>query len=85
MGDFRASVKISWSCCGVEDSCDMWINYDRNNHIDDRIDDFFERNWSASKYNMEREIREARISFETKQREEFDIQEYKRLKEKFGD
>lgn len=71
MGDHRASIKIEFSMHGVEDSCDMWINYSPDPDcfgydIDRRVCEFFHENYhkamnkfNEAQYEASREKREA--------------------------
>lgn len=87
MGDHRASIKCQVSMHGVEDSCDMWINWFEDSSdccgIDQRVVDFF-RNWAIKarqKYDDEQwEAQEEKREREERERE---LAELARLKAKY--
>ena len=84
MGDHRASVKITFEMHGVKKEADMWINWnDNGDGIDNRIVEFF---WDASTeamhaYDLEMTI--YRIEQQRKEKEQYDREEYERLKKKY--
>jgi hypothetical protein len=86
MGDHRASIKIQVSAHGIEDQCDMWINYwpdDGGYGPDKRILDFFENWWKKARDKYDDEM-EAYESSRNKERlKESRRLEYERLKAEF--
>lgn len=89
MGDHRANIKIEMEFHGIEDACDMWLNYSSGSYdgVDDRIVKFissvYER--GMSKYNSEmEEIYEEEHKKETEERERAELARLKR-KYDFGE
>ena len=86
MGDHRASIKCQVKMHGVEDECDMWINWfpeTGTDGVDRRVIEFFS-NWAAralEKYEDERY--EAEREQRDKDERERDLRELARLKAKY--
>ena len=79
MGDFRASVKIQWECVGIKKECDMWINYSRQSHIDERVEAFLLDAWRCSINELENRVAEDSYIQDRAARRKL----YEKLKEEF--
>lgn len=86
MGDFRASIKIEFSMCGIERKCDMWINWspeDGPGTLDRRVTEFFEEASLAGYAKFHEELSKADEENQARRKEEADRAEYARLKAKY--
>lgn len=86
MGDFRASIKITFEMFGKKKECDMWINYFPDSEcegVDQRVIDFFRENWEIFKSRYDEIIWKSEKKERDAKEKEFELLELKRLKSKY--
>ncbi len=81
MGDHRASIKLEISFHGITDKCDMYINYfDRGDGLDQRIADFFVKNYMAGMTKFQDDIWKSQKEQRELEQKQIELKELARLK-----
>ena len=85
MGDHRASIKLSFSMHGIEKEAEMYINYytDSNYGCDQRIIDFFTACHEEAMDKWEEIVWKSQEKERKLAQENYDRNEYERLKKKY--
>jgi len=86
MGDFRASIKITFEMFDKKEKIDMWINYwpySECDGVDQRVIDFFRENWEKFKRKHDSIVRKADTKRREAEEKENDLDELARLKKKY--
>lgn len=84
MGDWRASVKIEFVLRGEKREADMWINWDMETGMDERVVEFFQQATEEIRTKVEDEEWRAGEAARVAQREVDERAELERLTAKYG-
>lgn len=84
MGDHRCNFKATFKMHGVEDSCDMWINWSPGDSgVDHRITDWISNLADKAMAKWHAQVEADRMEATKGERETAERAEYERLKAKY--